>query len=134
LFIVHPPPELASDPSKLEVEYVSNAWRVANNTLQRNLADQICSIVAVHGLNGTVRKTWTDADSGKFWLEDFLPKALPKARIMTFGYDSGLAFSRSKAGIENFARDLLNRLRMLRSSHEVLPLIRAGECYFSPYR
>ncbi|KAK4139151.1 uncharacterized protein C8A04DRAFT_33378 [Dichotomopilus funicola] len=53
-----------------------------------------------------------------FWLEDFLPDAFPKARIMTFGYDSGLAFNRSKAGVESFARDLLNRLRMLRSSYE----------------
>lgn len=75
--------------------------------------------MAIHGLNGTARKTWTDAVSGSFWLEDFLPDAFPKARIMTFGYDSGLAFTRSKAGVESFARDLLNRLRMLRSSYEV---------------
>ncbi|KAH8744418.1 hypothetical protein F5882DRAFT_497181, partial [Hyaloscypha sp. PMI_1271] len=80
-------------------------------------------IVAVHGLNGTARKTWTDEDSGSFWLEDFLPGALPNARIMTFGYDSGLAFSRSKAGVENFSRDLLNRLRLVRGSHEDRPLI-----------
>lgn len=89
--------------------------------------DQICSIVAVHGLNGTAKKTWTDPESGKFWLEDFLPEALPKSRIMTFGYDSGLAFNRSKAGIENFARDLLNRLRMVRSSGDVRPITVPGE-------
>jgi hypothetical protein len=83
------------------------------------MANRVHSIVAVHGLNGTARRTWTDKDSGKFWLEDFLPEALPKSRIMTFGYDSGLAFSRSKAGVENFARDLLNRLRLVRSNHEV---------------
>lgn len=79
----------------------------------------VLSIVAVHGLDGNARSTWTDPDSGKFWLEDFLPDAFPKARVITFGYDSGLAFSRSKAGIENSARDLLNRLRILRSSYEV---------------
>lgn len=72
------------------------------------------SIVAVHGLNGKARKTWLDAESGKIWLEDFLPAAVPEARVMTFGYDSALAFSRSKAGIETFARDLLNRLKMVR--------------------
>jgi hypothetical protein len=82
-------------------------------------ADRSHSIVAVHGLNGTARKTWTDKGSGKFWLEDFLPEALPKARIITFGYDSGLAFSKSTSGIENYARDLLNRLRIVRSSYEV---------------
>ncbi|KAM6506534.1 hypothetical protein FSOLCH5_013509 [Fusarium solani] len=39
---------------------------------------------------------------------------------MTFGYDSGLAFSRSIAGVENFSIDLLNRLRVVRSSPEAL--------------
>jgi hypothetical protein len=38
---------------------------------------------------------------------------------MTFGYDSALAFSRSRAGVETFAKDLLNRLRMMRTSREV---------------
>lgn len=77
------------------------------------------SVVAIHGLGGTARKTWTDPASGNFWLEDNLPDGFPKARIMTFGYDSGLAFSRSKAGVESFARDLLNRLRLLRSGFDV---------------
>jgi hypothetical protein len=38
---------------------------------------------------------------------------------MTFGYDSGLAFTKSRSGIQNFARDLLNRLRIVRSTYEV---------------
>jgi hypothetical protein len=78
------------------------------------------SIVAVHGLNGSGRKTWTDKQTGSFWLEDLLPGSVPAARIMTFAYDSALAFSRSKAGIENFARDLLNRLRLLRAGRVTL--------------
>jgi hypothetical protein len=49
------------------------------------------------------------------WLEDFLPLAIPQSRIMTFGYNSALAFSRSQAGINAFAKDLLNRLRMKRA-------------------
>ncbi len=79
----------------------------------------IPSIVAVHGLNGKARQTWLDKLSGKMWLEDFLPEAVPNSRIMTFGYDSALAFSRSRSGIENYARDLLNRLRMIRNNDEV---------------
>ncbi|KAL7915838.1 hypothetical protein GGI35DRAFT_430805 [Trichoderma velutinum] len=73
-------------------------------------------IVAVHGLNGKARGTWTDKETGMLWLEDFLPAEMPDARIMTFGYDSGLMFSQSKGRIEDFARDLLNRLWMLRQS------------------
>ncbi|EXA32954.1 hypothetical protein FOVG_15926 [Fusarium oxysporum f. sp. pisi HDV247] len=37
---------------------------------------------------------------------------------MTFGYDSKLAFSKSRSGVEAFAQDLLNRLRVVRSSPE----------------
>lgn len=44
---------------------------------------------------------------------------------MTFGYDSALAFSRSKSGVDNFARDLLNRLRVVRADRTAIdrPLI-----------
>lgn len=45
---------------------------------------------------------------------------------MTFGYDSGWAFSRSVAGIEEFALDLLNRIRYKRWSAKVellLPVV-----------
>ncbi|KAK5659859.1 hypothetical protein OQA88_13322 [Cercophora sp. LCS_1] len=37
---------------------------------------------------------------------------------MTFGYDSGLAFSKSRGGIENYARDLLNRLNIVRADSQ----------------
>lgn len=49
--------------------------------------------------------------------------SVPESRVMTFGYDSSLAFSKSRAGIENYARDLLNRLRAVRASPEVCAVI-----------
>ncbi|KAF2398705.1 hypothetical protein EJ06DRAFT_89082 [Trichodelitschia bisporula] len=67
-------------------------------------------IVALHGLNGHCRNTFTDPSTGKLWLKDFLPRKLPNARIMTFGYDSRLAFSGSTADLDDFALSLLNRL------------------------
>ncbi|KAM5521611.1 hypothetical protein FOXYSP1_15502, partial [Fusarium oxysporum f. sp. phaseoli] len=76
------------------------------------------NIVAVHGLNGSARKTWTDSATGQCWLEDLLPESIPRCRVLTFGYDSKLAFSKSRSGVEAFARDLLNRLRIVRSSSE----------------
>ncbi|KLU90641.1 hypothetical protein MAPG_10493 [Magnaporthiopsis poae ATCC 64411] len=96
LFVLHPTAEVYVEPEAIEVD-----------------------IVAIHGLNGSVRNTWTDPATGNFWLEDQLPDAIPASRIMTFGYDSGLAFSRSRSGIDNFSRDLLNRLRVARNTHEV---------------
>ncbi|KAF2188394.1 hypothetical protein K469DRAFT_661153 [Zopfia rhizophila CBS 207.26] len=92
LFVLYPKPGQANPRSDVEVD-----------------------VVAVHGLNGTARDTWTHPETGKLWLEHFLPDAIPDSRIMTFGYDSALAFSRSKSGVDSFARDLLNRLRVVRA-------------------
>ena len=52
------------------------------------------------------------------WLKDFLPEDLPEARIMTFGYDSDLGFTRSDSGITNFALGLLGEMRALRRGAE----------------
>ncbi|KXG54529.1 uncharacterized protein PGRI_076730 [Penicillium griseofulvum] len=43
-------------------------------------------IIFVHGLTGNREKTWTH-ENGTLWPQDLLAKDLPKARIMTFGYD-----------------------------------------------
>ena len=69
-------------------------------------------VVAVHGLQGHYRKTWTEG--GKTWLQDFLPHALPAARIMSFGYNSTVIATKSIAGIDEFARQLLEGLEQKR--------------------
>lgn len=66
-------------------------------------------VVAVHGLQGHAFKTW-EHENETLWLRDLLPAGIPSARIMTFGYDSTVAFSKSVAHIEDKALDLLNRL------------------------
>lgn len=71
-------------------------------------------VVAVHGLQGDAYKTWEHAN-GSIWLRDFLPADLPSARIMTFGYDSTVAFSQSVAKLEDKALELLNRLSTKRN-------------------
>lgn len=45
------------------------------------------SIIAVHGLNGHQEETWT-ASNGIMWLQQLLPAEIPRARILTYGYDS----------------------------------------------
>jgi hypothetical protein len=47
-------------------------------------------IIAVHGLGAIPEITWKEKHSGVNWLADarMLPKAVPDARIMRFGYDS----------------------------------------------
>jgi hypothetical protein len=72
-------------------------------------------IVAVHGLNPTntgshAEMTWT-AHNQNMWLKDFLPKKLPTARILLFGYNANVAFETSTAGVREQAENLLNRLK-----------------------
>jgi len=75
-------------------------------------------IVAIHGLGGTPRKTWTHAN-GKLWLKDFAPGAFPNSRIYTFGYDSGVAFSRGTGSLRDFVKNFLALLGLERASPEV---------------
>lgn len=82
---------------------------------QANVVD----IVAIHGLNGHYLDTWTakGANGEKvIWLKDFLPNQIPDARIMSYGYNSAVQFSKSMAGISEFADQLLENLRSWRQS------------------
>jgi len=67
-------------------------------------------IVAVHGLGGDAVNTWTHPKSKAFWLKDFLPRQVPDARIMTFGYNADAAFGQSTAEIMDHAKSLLASL------------------------
>jgi hypothetical protein len=86
----------------------------------RGKADSVDSIVAIHGPNGHPERTWareTDATPPRsiMWLRDFLPDKLPNARIMTFGYDSQVAFSRGTATVKDSARRLIVLLKQKRA-------------------
>lgn len=66
-------------------------------------------VIAMHGLNGDIYRTWTK--SGNYWLRDQLPQSLAGARIFSYGYPSNLMFSKSVAEIDDFARHLLSSLK-----------------------
>lgn len=74
-------------------------------------------VVAVHGLQGDAFKTW-EHENGFLWLREFQPP-LSYARILTFGYNSTIAFSNSVAKLEDKALDLLNRLSGDRATHDI---------------
>lgn len=86
-------------------------------------------IVALHGLNGHWEKTWqsdkpTSKGGGAMWLRDFLPQQIPHARVMSFGYDSVLLFSKSTSDVGTFAEQLLESLLSRRMNvPETRPII-----------
>ena len=58
------------------------------------------SIVAVHGLNGDRLRTWTTQSGSPqvCWLShsDFLPRYIPGARVLTWGYNANVSSFGSK--------------------------------------
>jgi hypothetical protein len=76
----------------------------------------IVDVVAIHGLNGHYSRTWTSKHGSKSgnWLRDFLPTQVLDTRIMSFGYNSAVQFSKSDADINTFAEQLLEELLALR--------------------
>jgi hypothetical protein len=79
--------------------------------------ERTIDVVAVHGLQGDAYQTWTH-ENGTMWLESILADKIPYARIMTFGYNSTIAFSSSVAKLEDKSIEFINRLTMKRSSIE----------------
>ncbi|KAM0255136.1 hypothetical protein ACHAQJ_006059 [Trichoderma viride] len=76
-------------------------------------------IIAIHGLNGHPEKTWTDMTTKANWLCDIdcLPKDVPNARILSFGYNSASYFSRADADVQDFASELLAAIKARRRSN-----------------
>ncbi|KAF8510299.1 hypothetical protein BU17DRAFT_98255 [Hysterangium stoloniferum] len=79
----------------------------------------LIDIVAIHGLDGHREASWT-ADNGKLWLRDLLPRDVPSARILTYGYD---AYTESTATsstqtLDDHAENFLARLAALRATSD----------------
>lgn len=96
------------------------SWSKVVATLGVSEADVRISIIAVHGLDGHWRKTWT-ADNGVFWLQDLLPEVVPGARVFSYGYDSRTHDSSPVADqfIYDHARSLVAELALEREETDV---------------
>ncbi|PMD49359.1 uncharacterized protein K444DRAFT_549306 [Hyaloscypha bicolor E] len=74
-------------------------------------------IVAVHGIMGDAYDTWTH-DNGNFWLRDLIPKDLPGARVFSYGYPASVFCTFSTGTLDEYARDLLEKLKGERRKKE----------------
>jgi hypothetical protein len=77
------------------------------------------SLVAVHGLNGDAKRTWTHRETNALWLQDFLPRDVKNIRVMSFGYNASAAFGGTTATIADHAKALLGCLVDKREGEDV---------------
>ncbi|KAI0523877.1 Alpha/Beta hydrolase protein [Xylaria bambusicola] len=76
------------------------------------------NIVAVHGLNGHYRNTWTDkpgSSAAKIWLSDLLPLKLPGCRVMSYEYDASVE-SMAVGTVRDIARRMTQEFKDKRES------------------
>lgn len=115
--------------AKAEKLYAVPVEQLNIQVMNSNQEDARVDIVAVHGLGAIPDITWKESVSGINWLshEEMLPRAVPEARILRFGYDS-LWMGRTpiRTSLSTIAYKLLLSLNMIRmASHFQL-------CFFLP--
>ena len=84
------------------------------------------SVVFLHGLTGHREKTWTAAGETEPWIKSLLPRDLPTARIITYGYDADVLKLTRVTGqntVRDHATNLLNDLGALRKDAVGRPMI-----------
>lgn len=62
----------------------------------------------MHGLNGDHINTWKHDETGVVWPRDLLPKEIPNARVLSFGYSADIYNNPNIGLIREHARTLLN--------------------------
>ena len=75
--------------------------------------------MAVHGLSGDAKQTWTHRKTNALWLQDFLPQDIQNIRVMSFGYNANAAFGNTTADITDHAKGLLSFLIDKREGEDV---------------
>jgi hypothetical protein len=76
-------------------------------------------VLAVSGLGSHPFGSFVHKEDGHMWLSDSLPLDMPTARVMIYGYESGLQGSTSFAELDDLAGSLyLDICRLLRSGEQ----------------
>ena len=96
----------------------NHSWRVDKDfigfTPLSDPEDANVDIVAVTGLGGHALGSFHSADGVSVWLRDFAPKDIPRARFVTYGYDTAVIASDNNQGVRELARTLLDGLAIFR--------------------
>lgn len=107
---------LHADQAGADIEYVLPSH--CSHVLDGTFAD-FTSIIAVPGLGCNPLGSWRSPTNDDVWLRDFLPKALPKIRVLLYGYDTTLEDSRAKQSIEDLGSGFLEQIVAFRADDGV---------------
>jgi hypothetical protein len=107
-----PSPDQDPPPNASEQQKLGLVLLTPNLTVSQ-IDGQSPDIIAIHGICGDPLKTWTH-ESGSLWLRDFLPEDINGVRVFSFSYDAEVALTKSLATIDDFARSLLNNIKLER--------------------
>ena len=102
-------------------------WDTQSDFLTLN---DISSIVAVHGLYGHALQTWTSDQSKALWLRDaeMLPKAIPNARILTWGYNADVHVFLGHTSSDRIMHHAQTLVAQLQSDREVCLAFTSRSC------
>jgi hypothetical protein len=96
----------------------NHSWRVDKDfdgfTPLSDPEDANVDIVAITGLGGHALGSFRSADGLSVWLRDLAPMDIPRARFITYGYDTAVVASDSNQGIRELAHTLLDGLTIFR--------------------
>ena len=81
----------------------NRSWRVDKDfigfTPLSDPNDANVDIIAVTGLGGHALGSFRSADGLSVWLRDFAPEDVPRARFITYGYDTAVVASNNNQGV-----------------------------------
>ncbi|KAK4063787.1 hypothetical protein Trihar35433_8495 [Trichoderma harzianum] len=107
------------------VVQLSEAAALGPNVLT-SIDDAKVDVIFLHGLTGHRERTWTAEGQADPWPKSLLPKDLPTARIITYGYDADVLHLTRVAGqntVREHAKTLINDLSALRTDTVGRPII-----------
>ncbi|KAH0606842.1 uncharacterized protein H6S33_003676 [Morchella sextelata] len=116
---------------KPEGDYVSiSGLSTGGVTIDRNFynltplnrpegGNSIVDVVAVTGLAGHAFGSWRNRESGKMWLQDFLPNDIKNIRVLTYGYNSNLIGNTVDDTLQDQRSNLFIQLLNVRNTAEV---------------
>jgi hypothetical protein len=96
----------------------NRSWRVDKDfigvTPLNDPEDANVDIVAVTGPGGHALGSFRSTDGKSVWLRDFAPGDIPRARFITYGYDTAVFKSDDGQGVQQLAHTLLDSLAIFR--------------------